>query len=149
MVQNRIITLMTHEGLISLCGGIGRETPQSAGGVHNCCHAWRAQTCLSGWRHPQHLELHLEARLGLSGLAFDQHLVLSEPDQGLIREVRPLQVAQRRAVNGQPALLAQVLDGEQRVFTVRGAVRMQGELFARHPRVHQRKGAGPVVPSQP
>lgn len=143
---------MTHDGLIILQGGrcseFSWETHRTAC-VHDWCHTRHTHACLSGRRHCQHLKVNLEAPLRLARLADDQHFVLSEPDQDLVREVHPLQVVQRRAVHRQPAPPAQVLDGEQHVRAVWCSVCVEGQLFAGHPRVDQGEGAGLVVSPQP
>lgn len=104
---------------------------------------------LSGWRRRQRLELHLKTALGFARLPDDEHLVLAEPNQRLVWKVHLLQVVQLSAVDVQPRLIAQVLDGEQHVGAVRGSVGLQGQVFARDPGVDEGEGAGAVVPAQP
>lgn len=88
-------------GLVGLWGAIRVVTHQRAGArLRHRRPGGGAHARLPGGRHRQNLEAHLEAGSGLSGLAFDQQLVLAEPDQGFVRELRLLQVAQSRAVYG-------------------------------------------------
>lgn len=116
--------------------------------VHHRCARGRAHARLSGWGHRQHLEFHLKAPFRFTRLPNDEHLVLAEPNQRLVREVRLLQVVQRGAVDEHPRPLTQVLDGEQHVRAVRGPVGLQGQLFAGHPGVEEDKVAGKVIPAQ-
>lgn len=147
-VTNRS-SFMMHDGLIGLRGAKRIITHQNAGArFRDRRLGGSARTRLPGRRHRQHLEAHLEAGLRLPGLAFDQQLVVAEADQGLVRELALFQVAQRRAVDGEPTPPAQILDREQRVGAARRAVRVESQLPARHARVEYRERARTAVAPQ-
>lgn len=142
---------MTYQRLVSLQRSVWSKLSRvtlGVPGVHHRCTRGRTHARLSGWRHRQHLELHLKAPFRITRLPNDEHLVLAEPDQRLVREVHLLQVVQLRAVDEHPRPLTQVLDGEQHVRAVRGPVGLQGQLFAGHPGVEEGEGAGKVIPAQ-